>query len=649
MKGYSSDKIRNIALVGHGGCGKTTFIESLLLQTGVINRMGKIEDGNTVSDYDKMEKEKGYSINTSVIPILWKDTKINFVDTPGFFDYVGEVNAAMRAVEAACIIIDGGAGVQVGTEQAWKLCEKYKKPRFIVLNDKGSFDYDGAIAALKDKFGSAVTPMAWPLTEVDEDLKEAIASSDDELMEKYFEGEDFTEEELKSGLKKGIAEGTIVPVCTTPFVPGEPADGILDLFVGCAPTPLEAAPVKGVDEKGEEIEREIKVDDSVSAYVFKTIVDPFVGKISLLKVITGKLTGGLDLQNERAGKGEKLGKLISLRGNQQENVDFAEAGDIVAVAKLQNTISGDTLSEKGKIVQYEALDLPSPLLYQAIEAADKKQEDKVFSGLARLREEDPSFTIERNAETKQTLIGGQGEQQLSVVMAKLKDRFGVEVAVIPQKIAYRETIKGNSDVQGKHKKQSGGAGQYGDVHIRFSPSQEEFEFTESLFGGSVPKNYVPAVEKGLRESMDKGPLAGCKVVNVKADLYDGSYHDVDSNEMAFKIAASLAFKKGIVEANPVLLEPIMKLEITVPDDNMGDIMGDMNKRRGRILGSEPLSSGDQKIFAEAPQSELFDYAVTVRSMTQGRGSYFMEFERYDQVPGNIAEKIIADHKAEEEQ
>ena len=649
MKGYSSDKIRNIALVGHGGCGKTTFIESLLLQTGVINRMGKIEDGNTVSDYDKMEKEKGYSINTSVIPILWKDTKINFVDTPGFFDYVGEVNAAMRAVEAACIIIDGGAGVQVGTEQAWKLCEKYKKPRFIVLNDKGSFDYDGAVAALKDKFGSAVTPMSWPLTEVDEDLKEAIASSDDELMEKYFEGEDFTEEELKSGLKKSIAEGTIVPVCTTPFVPGESADGILDLFVGCAPTPLEAAPVKGVDEKGEEIEREIKVDDSVSAYVFKTIVDPFVGKISLLKVITGKLTGGLDLQNERAGKGEKLGKLISLRGNQQEDVDFAEAGDIVAVAKLQNTISGDTLSEKGKIVQYEALDLPSPLLYQAIEAADKKQEDKVFSGLARLREEDPSFTIERNAETKQTLIGGQGEQQLSVVMAKLKDRFGVEVAVIPQKIAYRETIKGNSDVQGKHKKQSGGAGQYGDVHIRFSPSQEEFEFTESLFGGSVPKNYVPAVEKGLRESMDKGPLAGCKVVNVKADLYDGSYHDVDSNEMAFKIAASLAFKKGIVEANPVLLEPIMKLEITVPDDNMGDIMGDMNKRRGRILGSEPLSSGDQKIFAEAPQSELFDYAVTVRSMTQGRGSYFMEFERYDQVPGNIAEKIIADHKAEEEQ
>ena len=649
MKGYSSDKIRNIALVGHGGCGKTTFVESLLLQTGVINRMGKIEDGNTVSDYDKMEKEKGYSINTSVIPILWKDAKLNFVDTPGFFDYVGEVNAAMRAVESVCILIDGGAGVQVGTEQAWKLCEKYKKPRFIVLNDKGSFNYDEVVSALKDKFGNAVTPMTWPLTDVDDDLMEAIASADDELMEKYFEGEEFSEEEIKAGLKKGISDGSIVPLCKTPFVPGEAADDILDLFVGCAPSPLDSAPIKGTDELGEETEREIKSDAPVSAYVFKTIVDPFVGKISVLKVVTGKLTGGADFQNERAGKSEKLGKLIFLRGNQQEDVDFAEAGDIVAVAKLQNTISGDTLSEKGSIVQYEPLDLPSPLLYQAIEAADKKQEDKVFSGLARLREEDPSFTIERNPETKQTLIGGQGEQQLSVIMAKLKDRFGVEVKVIPQKIAYRETIKGNSDVQGKHKKQSGGAGQYGDVHIRFSPSQEEFEFTESLFGGSVPKNYVPAVEKGLRESMEKGPLAGCKVVNVKADLYDGSYHDVDSNEMAFKIAASLAFKKGIVEANPVLLEPIMHLEITVPDDNMGDIMGDMNKRRGRILGSEPLSTGDQKIFAEAPQSELFDYAVTVRSMTQGRGSYIMEFERDDQVPGNIAEKIIAEHKAEEEQ
>ena len=634
MKSYSSDKIRNVALVGHGGSGKTTFVEAILNQTGVTGRMGKVEDGNTVSDYDKMEHEKGYSINSSIIPVEWKDTKINFIDTPGFFDFVGEVNAAMRAAEVAAILVDAAQGVQVGTEQAWKACEKYNKPRIVILNDKGTGDVDAAIASLKDKFGTGITPLSWPLGEVDDDLMEAIASSDEELMEKYFEGEEFTEDEIKKGLKGGIADGSIVPVCKTPFKIGEPADAILDFIVGVCPSPAD---VDTVDAAGKP-----------AAFVFKTIADPFVGKISVLKVASGKINSGAELQNERAGKAEKLGKLMVLRGNKQEDIDAGEAGDIVAVAKLQTALSGDTLAEKGSDISYDELDLPSPVLYQAIEAADKKQEDKVFSGLARLREEDPSFVIERNAETRQTLLGGQGEQQLNIIKDKLKDRFGVEVQTIPQKIAYRETIRGNSDVQGKHKKQTGGAGQYGDVHIKFSPCEADFEFEETLFGGSIPKNYVPAIEKGLIESMERGPLAGCKVQGVHANLYDGSYHDVDSNEMAFKIAASLAFKKGIVEANPILLEPIMHLEITVPDDNMGDIMGDMNKRRGRILGSEPLASGEQKIMAEAPQAELFDYAITVRSMTQGRGSYTMTFERYDQVPGNIAEKIIADHKAEEE-
>ena len=648
MKSYASDKIRNVALVGHGGSGKTTFIEAIVNQVGITGRMGKVEDGNTVSDYDKMEAEKGYSINTSIIPIEWKDTKINFIDTPGFFDFVGEVNAAMRAAEVAAIYVDAAQGVQVGTEQAWKACEKNGKPRMFILNDKAGADTDAAIAALKDKFGSAVTPMSWPLADVDDDLMEAIASSDEELMEKYFEGEEFTEAEIQKGLHGGIAEGSIVPVCRTPFKMGESADAILDFIAGVAPSPLDAAPWTGKDGKGEDVERAVSGEGPASAFVFKTIVDPFVGKISVLKVVTGKLTNGAELLNSRAGKSEKLGKLLMLRGNKQEEVDGAQAGDIVAVAKLQETLSGDTLCDKSAEVSYDPLNLPSPLLYQAIEAADKKQEDKVFSGLARLREEDPSFVIERNVETRQTLLGGQGEQQLNIIKDKLKDRFNVEVQQIPQKIAYRETIRGNSDVQGKHKKQSGGAGQYGDVHIKFSPCEEEFEFEETLFGGSIPKNYVPAIEKGLIESMEKGPLAGCKVQGIHANLYDGSYHDVDSNEMAFKIAASLAFKKGIVEANPILLEPIMHLDIIVPDDNMGDIMGDMNKRRGRILGSEPLASGEQKIFAEAPQAELFDYAITVRQMTQGRGSYEMSFERYDQVPGNIAEKIIADHKAEEE-
>ncbi|MBQ4576591.1 MAG: elongation factor G, partial [Firmicutes bacterium] len=554
-----------------------------LLSTGVTTRMGKVEDGNTVSDYDKMEIEKGFSINTSVVPILWKENKINFIDTPGYFDFVGEVNAALRAAEAAVIMVDAGAGIQVGTEAAWKACERYSRPRFIVINkrDKDEFDFYKTFGELKAKFGEKLVPFSWPLSvEIDEELKEAIASADDELMEKYFEGEEFTEEEILNGLKKGIADGGIVPVCSSAFELGHGLEGLLDLLVTYVPTPLQHGPYKGFNDNNEPVERISVVDAPVSAFVFKTIVDPFVGKISVLKVVTGKLNSGDEVYNERAGKVEKLGKLFFLRGKSQQELNYAEAGDIVAVAKLQYTLSGDTLCDKSDLIRFLPLDYPSPSYYIAIEPVDKGDEEKMGSGLARLREEDPSFTVERNVETHQTLLGGQGDMQLSIILAKLKDRFGVSVKTVPQKIAYRETIKGNSDVQGKHKKQSGGAGQYGDVHIRFSPSTEEFEFSEELFGGSVPKNYVPAVEKGLRECMEKGPLAGCKVVNVKAVLYDGSYHDVDSNEMAFKIAASLAFKKGIVEAKPILLEPIQYVEVLIPEEYMGDVMGDLNKRRG---------------------------------------------------------------------
>ena len=651
MKGYTSETIRNVALVGHGGCGKTTFLESALLATGVIDRLGKVEDGNTVSDYDKMEIEKGFSINTSIVPVEWKDSKINFIDTPGYFDFIGELNAALRASEAAVILVDAGAGIQVGTEQAWKACERYKMPRFIVINkrDKDEFDFYKTFNKLKAKFGETLIPFSWPLTaEIDEELKEAIAMTDDLLMEKYFNGDDFSDEEIKKGLVKGISEGGIVPVCSSAFSLGHGIEGLLDLLVTYVPTPLQHGAYKGFNDNNEQVEKMCVVDATPSAFVFKTIVDPFVGKISIMKVVTGKLTSGMEILNERTGKTEKLGKLFFLRGKEQQELNYAEAGDIVAVAKLQHTVSGDTLCDKNDIIRYLPLDYPSPSLYVAIEAVDKKDEDKIFSGLTRLREEDPSFVVERNDETHQTLLGGQGEMQLNIVMAKLKDRFGVEVKTVPQKIAYRETIKGTSDVQGKHKKQSGGAGQYGDVHIRFSPSQEEFEFSEELFGGSIPKNYVPAVEKGLKESMEKGPLAGCKVVNIKAVLYDGSYHDVDSNEMAFKIAASLAFKKGIAEAKPCLLEPVMRLEIIVPDDYVGDVMGDMNKRRGKILGMEPLAEGGQKLMAEAPQAELFDYAIVLRSMTQARGNFSMHFERYEEVPAQIAQKIIAAHQAEQE-
>lgn len=651
MKGYTSETIRNVALLGHGGCGKTTFLESALYETGVIKKLGKVEDGNTVSDYDKMEVEKGYSINTSVVPIEWKGSKINFIDTPGYFDFIGEVNAALRAAEAAVIMVDAGSGIQVGTEAAWNACERYSMPRFISITkrDKDEFDFYKTFDELKAKFGNKLVPLSWPLSaEIDDELKEAIAESDEELMEKYFDGEEFTDEEIKKGMVKGISEGNIVPVCSSAFQLGHGVEGLLDLLLEYVPTPLQHGPYRGFNDKNEPVERISVTDAPMSAFVFKTIVDPFVGKISVMKVITGKINSGTEVYNERIGKTEKLGKLFFLRGKEQLELNYAEAGDIVAVAKLQNTKSGDTLCDKSDVIRYLPLDFPSPTFYIAIEALDKNDDEKMGVGLARLREEDPSFVVERNNETHQTLLGGQGDIQLGIILAKLKDRFGVSVKTVPQKIAYRETIKGNSDVQGKHKKQSGGAGQYGDVHIRFSPSDKEFEFSEELFGGSIPKNYVPAVEKGLIESLERGPLAGCKVVNIKAVLYDGSYHDVDSNEVSFKIAASLAFKKGIVEANPCLLEPIMHVEITVPDEYMGDVIGDMNKRRGKILGMEPLQNGGQKVVAEAPQAELFDYALGLRSMTQGRGVFEMKFERYEELPKHLAEKIIAQHAAENE-
>lgn len=651
MKGYTSETIRNVALLGHGGCGKTTFLESALYETGVIKKLGKVEDGNTVSDYDKMEVEKGYSINTSVVPIEWKGSKINFIDTPGYFDFIGEVNAALRAAEAAVIMVDAGSGIQVGTEAAWNACERYSMPRFISITkrDKDEFDFYKTFDELKAKFGNKLVPLSWPLSaEIDDELKEAIAESDEELMEKYFDGEEFTDEEIKKGMVKGISEGNIVPVCSSAFQLGHGVEGLLNLLIEYVPTPLQHGPYRGFNDKNEPVERISVTDAPMSAFVFKTIVDPFVGKISVMKVITGKINSGTEVYNERIGKTEKLGKLFFLRGKEQLELNYAEAGDIVAVAKLQNTKSGDTLCDKSDVIRYLPLDFPSPTFYIAIEALDKNDDEKMGVGLARLREEDPSFVVERNNETHQTLLGGQGDIQLGIILSKLKDRFGVSVKTVPQKIAYRETIKGNSDVQGKHKKQSGGAGQYGDVHIRFSPSDKEFEFSEELFGGSIPKNYVPAVEKGLIESLERGPLAGCKVVNIKAVLYDGSYHDVDSNEVSFKIAASLAFKKGIVEANPCLLEPIMHVEITVPDEYMGDVIGDMNKRRGKILGMEPLPNGGQKVVAEAPQAELFDYALGLRSMTQGRGVFEMKFERYEELPKHLAEKIIAQHAAENE-
>ena len=651
MKGYTSNAIRNVALVGHGGSGKTTFLEAALLATGVINRLGRVEDGNTVSDYEKMEIEKGYSINASVVPVEYNNMKINFIDTPGYFDFVGDVNSAMRASEAAAILVDAFAGIQVGTEKAWNSCKEYNVPTFFLINkiDKENVDVDKVIENLKDKFGTSVVLLTDPIEgDVKESLTEAVAESDEALLEKYFEGEAFTDEEFNQGLMKGIASRSITPVLTCCSLDGRGVKEFLNAIVKYAPTPGDHPGYAGIDAKSEAVTRKCDVNAPVSAFVFKTLADPFVGKISMLKVVSGKISQGLELYNARAEKPEKMGTIFYLRGKNQGEASTVEAGDIVAATKLQFTQTGDTLCEKANFIEFPPVAFPEPSLFMAIETKVKGDEDKINSGILKLIEEDPSFSLQRNAETHQTLIGGQGDIQIGIVTARLKDKYGVDVDLVDQKIAYRETIKGSSDVQGKHKKQSGGAGQYGDVRIRFSQSQEVFEFAEELFGGSVPKNYVPAVEKGLRESLEKGPLAGFPVVNVKAVLYDGSYHDVDSNEMAFKIAAALAFKKGIAEAKPILLEPVMHVEVTVPDDYMGDIMGDMNKRRGRILGMEPQEGVGQKVVAEVPQAEMFKYAITLRAMTQARGSFTMSFDRYEEVPAHLAEKIIAEAKSEEQ-
>lgn len=645
MKGYSSDEIRNVVLLGHGGCGKTTFLEAALLATKVINRLGKVEDGNTVSDYDKMEIEKKYSINTTMVPVEYNGYKYNFLDTPGFFDFVGEVDSAMSTVSAAIIMVDASEGIQVGTEKAWELCSETDTPKFMVLTkiDKDNVDCDKLIEQLREKFGNSV------VTDEDEDaLREAVAGTDEALMEKFFNDEPFTDEEFTNGLMDGIANGDVVPIIKASSITGEGIDEVLRSIARYVPTPSKHAPYIGKNSKDEDVEVITDVNADPVLYVYKTIADPFMGKISYAKVLSGTVKLGQELYNPRTQKSEKLGSMFFVRGKHQENATEVPAGDMVALAKLQHTKTGDTLCLKAKAVTMPGINFPKPNYFVAVEPAEKKDEEKMAQGLHKLMEEDPSFVLERNVETHQSLLGGQGDIQIGIIRAKLKERYGVSVKVIPQKIAYRETIKGSSDVQGKHKKQSGGAGQYGDVWIRFSPSQQNFEFSEELFGGSIPKNYVPAVEKGLLECMDKGPLAGCKVQNVKAVLYDGSYHDVDSNEVSFKIAASLAFKKGIVAANPCLLEPIMKLEITVPEKYTGDVMGDMNKRRGRILGMEPTDNGKTKLLAEAPQSELFDYAIVLRAMTQARGTFTVEFSKYEELPAHLAEKVIEAHKAEVE-
>lgn len=684
MKDYSCEKIRNICLLGHGNAGKTTLTEAMLNITGATDRFGSVVDGNTVMDYDPEEIKRKFSISTALAPVEWNDIKINVIDTPGYFDFVGEMLEGLSVADGAVILAGGKDGLQVGTEKAWSAVNEKKIPRLFLISklDEENADFSKVFNQLKDKFGKSVIALQLPIFEngkmkgiVDvphmkavyyngkditygevpanlaaeaesykEGIAEAVAETDEDLMEKYFSGEPFTEDEIEKGIKNGTKTGEIAPVLCVASIQKVGVRLFMDAIANYMPAHCEKSTVKVLNASTKE-PVEIKTGDKepVVVQVFKTIADPFVGKISFLKVISGTLMPDNTIYNVNKEKSEKISSIFAMKGKQQININKLVSGDIGAVAKLSVTDTNDTLASKDTAVLVEPIVFPEPMLGMAIMPKAKGDEDKIGTGLNRLLEEDPTFKMMLNTETKQTIIYGVGDQHLDVITSKLKNKFKVEVDLINPIIPYRETIKKKVKVEGKHKKQSGGHGQFGDVWIEFEPGPtEDLVFEEKIFGGSVPKQYFPAVEKGLRESMQKGVLAGYPVVHLKATLVDGKYHDVDSSEMAFKIAASLAYKEGVKQAGPAILEPICHVEVYIPDDYMGDIIGDLNKRRGRVLGMNPHEHGIQQVVAEVPQAEMFRYATDLRSMTQGRGWFNMNFERYEEAPPMVAEKVIAE-------
>lgn len=688
MKSYTIENLRNIGLIGHGGSGKTSLIEALLFHTGNTDRLGKVEEGTTVSDFDPEEKKRGISLSASIAPIEFNNTKINLVDIPGYFDFSGELIQGMRSVDVATIVVSGVSGVKVGTEKAWDYCNKIKLPRTFFINklDRENSSYDRTLAQLKDKFGISVVPVQYPIGIEDEfkgvinviskkarihdpktgeikeidvpaellekidDCKrmimEAVAETNEELLDKYFNEGELSDEEIYHGLIEGCATGDIAPVMCGSALKVIGMRCFLEDVVECFPSPKYSIPQKALNVKdNEEVFIGLGENKPFSALVFKTIADPFVGKISLFRVITGKLTNEITVVNSNKDKTEKLANIFFMRGKNQIPTKEVVAGDIAAVAKLQYTETGDTLCDINNKIIYDKMNFPKPNISMAVLPKSKGDEDKISASLQKLLEEDPTFTVSRDTENAETIISGVGETHLEVIASKLKNKFGAEVILRTPKVPYRETIKGIADVQGKHKKQSGGHGQYGDVKIKFEPRKDveiDLEFVDNVVGGVVPRNFIPAVEKGLRECMDKGVLAGYPVVGLRATLHDGSYHPVDSSEMAFKMATSIAFKKGLEQAKPILLEPIMKVEICVPDEYMGDIIGDINKRRGRVLGMEQ-EGNLQKVNAEVPLAEMFKYTTDLRSMTQARGSFTSEFERYEEVPESEAKKIIEEN------
>lgn len=691
LKNYKAGQLRNLSIIGHGGAGKTSLADAMLYASGMINRLGKVDAGTSTMDYDSEEVKRTISINAALAPCEWKGQKINLIDTPGFFDFVGEVHSALGVSDGALVVVCAASGVEVGTEQVWDYAEEGSLPRVIFVNkmERENADFYKTLDALRDNFGMSVVPLVLPIgsqgsfrgvvdlvkdkayiykgegaapeeTDVPADmadevekykemLLEAVAETDDELTEKYLEGEELTVEDIEKGLKLGTHEGLIIPVLCGSATKVMAIDRLLDAILEFIPSPLEARSIEAKKVKSEEKVVLSPEDKALSAFVFKTISDPYVGRLSLFRVYSGTLKSDSNIYNSTKDSSERIGQLFIMNGKEQIPVNQISAGDIGAVAKLQNTGTGDTFCDKDNAVLFKLITFPQPVLTLAAVPKAKGDEDKINAGLARLLEEDPTFKIEKNAETGQLLISGMGELHLEVIGSRLAKKFGAEMVLVEPKIPYRETIRGSVEVEGKHKKQSGGRGQYGHVWLRLEPAAgDDFEFVDAIVGGVVPRQYIPAVEKGIREALDEGVLTGYPVVGLKATLYDGSYHSVDSSEMAFKIAGSMAFKKGMLDAKPVLLEPIMKVEVMVPEEYMGDIIGDLNKKRGRILGMEPMGN-KEKIIATAPMSEMLKYAIDLRSMTQGRGTYTMEFERYEEVPGNISEQVIAAVKAAKEE
>lgn len=691
LKQYDAKHIINIAMAGHSGAGKTSLAEAMLYLTKATDRLGKIADGNTMLDYDPEEIKRQVSVLTAVAPIEWKNTKINFIDTPGLFDFEGGVCEGYRAAEAALIVVSGKDGIAVGTEKAVKAANKADLVKMFFVNgvcDENSRFFK-VLDDLKAQFGVGVCPVLIPqiengkattyvnllenkaykydakgnaspasinddtqerIDEYIESIKEAVAETSEELMEKYFGGEDFTAEEIAQGMALGVKSGDICPVFCGDASTLCAIDQFLNSLIALAPTAQDNGAEIAEDASGKEVEIAVSATDPTAAIIWKTVADPFVGKLSYFKVISGKVSADTPLVNVRTGNQERISKCLTVKGKKQEDAPYIGAGDIGAVPKLQNAVTGDTFCSPSRKVSLKGITYPVAPYSMAIFPKKKGDEDKVAQGLSRIAEEDPTISYISNAETKEMVVSGLGEQHIDVVTSKLKAKFNVDTELKQPKVAYRETIQGTSDVQGRHKKQSGGAGQFGDVWIKFEPSHDEendLVFEVTVVGGAVPKQYNPAVEKGLRESIKKGPLAGYPVVGVKATLHDGSYHPVDSNEMAFKMAATIAFKNGIPQARPVLLEPIGTLKATVPDANMGDIMGEVNKRRGRVLGMNAGEDGMQIVEAEVPMAEMADFSIYMRQVTQGRGSYEFKFERYEPAPNQVAQKVIEAAKAED--